>query len=188
MRLIILGIAIATSSFTSCGNNNSSKQDVTTGKDTTHTEQSNQVVQKDSASIQNVIAEYLKMKNALVADKSNEAADAAKSLKEALDNMGAGKMTASEQKAFADLGDDTKEHAEHIGSNGGNIKHQREHFQMLSKNIYDLVKAFGATQTLYKDYCPMAKAIWLSETKPIKNPYYGNAMLTCGSVQETIQQ
>ena len=97
-------------------------------------------------------------------------------------------MTASEQKAFADLGDDTKEHAEHIGSAGSDIKHQREHFQMLSKDIYDLVKVFGTNQTLYKDYCPMVKAIWLSELKPIKNPYYGSSMLTCGNVQETIQQ
>ena len=125
---------------------------------------------------------------ALVADKSKEAAEAGLALKSALDKLGGDLMTTSEQKAFADFGDDTKEHTEHISSNGGDIKHQREHFQMLSKDIYDLVKAFGTTQTLYKDYCPMVKAIWLSETKPIKNPYYGSGMLTCGKVQETIEK
>ena len=67
-----------------------------------------------------------------------------------------------------------KEHAEHIGANAGNIKHQREHFQELSKDVYDLVKAFGTNQVVYKDYCPMAKAIWLSETKEIRNPYYSS--------------
>ena len=97
-------------------------------------------------------------------------------------------MTDTEQKAYTAISADLKEHAEHIGSNATNIKHQREHFQLLSKDIYDLVKAFGTTQTLYKDYCPMVKAIWLSETRPIKNPYYGSSMLTCGEVQETIQQ
>ena len=81
-------------------------------------------------------------------------------------------MTESQQKAFSDIGDDSKEHAEHIGAGSGDIKHQREHFQLLSKDIYDLVKAFGTTQTLYKDYCPMVKAIWLSETKPIWLPNY----------------
>ena len=187
MKLIILGIAMATSSFTSCNNDNSSKQVDIVNKDTTKTEQPNQVIQKDSASIQHVLTEYLKLKNALVADKSKEAAEAGNSLKAALDKMGGDLMTASGQKAFADLGGDTKIHAEHIGSAGGNIKQQREYFQKLSKNIYDLVKAFGATQTLYKDYCPMVKAIWLSEIKPIKNPYYGKSMLTCGNVQETIQ-
>jgi hypothetical protein len=29
-------------------------------------------------------------------------------------------------------------------------------------------------------------AIWLSETKEIKNPYYGKKMLTCGNVKEEI--
>lgn len=187
MKLIILGIAMATSSFSSCDNNNSSNQGDIANKDTARTEQTDKVIQKDSASIQNVLTEYLKVKNALVADKSVEAAEASNSLKAALDEMGDDLMTAPEQKAFTDLADDTKEHAGQIGSASGNIKQQREHFQLLSKVIYDLVKAFGATQTLYKDYCPMVKAIWLSETKPIKNPYYGKSMLTCGNLQETIQ-
>jgi hypothetical protein len=28
--------------------------------------------------------------------------------------------------------------------------------------------------------------IWLSETREIKNPFYGNKMLTCGSVQKAL--
>ena len=62
---------------------------------------------------------------------------------------------------------------------------------MLSKDVYDLVKAFGGGQVLYKNFCPMYNdkkgAIWLSETKTIKNPYYGKKMLTCGSVQEELK-
>ena len=30
-------------------------------------------------------------------------------------------------------------------------------------------------------YCPMADKPWLQKDKDIKNPYYGSAMLTCGS-------
>lgn len=187
MKLIILAIAIASPSLTSC-NNDSSNSGETVKTDTGYTKPASPVVQKDSASVQLVLTEYLKMKNALVSGKSKEAADAAKALNIALEKMSGGLMTDAQQKTFAALSDDTKEHAEHIGSNGSDIKHQREHFQMLSKNIYDLVKAFGTTQTLYKDYCPMVKAIWLSEIKPIKNPYYGSSMLTCGEAQETIQK
>ena len=40
---------------------------------------------------------------------------------------------------------------------------------------------------IYQAYCPMKKAYWLSSQKDIKNPYFGNAMLTCGEVTETIQ-
>jgi hypothetical protein len=30
-------------------------------------------------------------------------------------------------------------------------------------------------------YCPMVKKPWLTKDKTIRNPYYGAAMLTCGS-------
>lgn len=76
-------------------------------------------------------------------------------------------------------------------SNGGKIAHQREHFELLSKDIYDLVKTFGAGQVLYKVYDSMFNsgkgAFWLSETKEIKNPYMGKAMLTSGSIKEEIK-
>jgi hypothetical protein len=30
-------------------------------------------------------------------------------------------------------------------------------------------------------YCPMVNKPWLTKDKTIRNPYYGAAMLTCGS-------
>jgi hypothetical protein len=45
--------------------------------------------------------------------------------------------------------------------------------------------------SVYVAYCPMANnnegANWLSNDKEIKNPYFGDKMLRCGSVMETIQ-
>jgi hypothetical protein len=62
---------------------------------------------------------------------------------------------------------------------------------MLSQDMYDLVKSFDGTQTLYKDFCPMANdnkgAFWISEIKEIKNPYLGKKMSTCGEVKEEIK-
>jgi hypothetical protein len=81
-----------------------------------------------------------------------------------------------------------REHAEHTQDNAGNIGHQREHFEILSKDMYDLVKILGGNQTLYYTYCPMAfdekGAYWLSETKEVRNPYFGSEMLECGEVKE----
>jgi hypothetical protein len=37
-------------------------------------------------------------------------------------------------------------------------------------------------------YCPMKKASWLSDSKDIRNPYYGANMLDCGSVKTTIKK
>ena len=76
--------------------------------------------------------------------------------------------------------------ANHISSTK-EIKHQREHFAKFSENMFTLAKAVKLTsEPIYQAYCPMKKAYWLSGEKAIKNPYYGNAMLTCGSVKETL--
>lgn len=71
------------------------------------------------------------------------------------------------------------------------IEKQRLEFEKLSEAIYTLAKAsdFG-NETIYKQYCPMAfgnkGAFWLSNKKEIMNPYFGDKMLHCGKVEETI--
>ncbi|OEK05708.1 DUF3347 domain-containing protein [Roseivirga misakiensis] len=73
-----------------------------------------------------------------------------------------------------------------------NVDKQRLAFEKLSEEMYTIVKSDGATTLLYKQYCPMAfnnkGAFWLATEKEINNPYFGNLMLHCGSVQETISQ
>jgi hypothetical protein len=100
-------------------------------------------------------------------------------------------LSAEQKKIYEDIENDAKEHAEHIGKSVGNIKHQREHFDILSKNMYDLVKTFGAGQKLYYDHCPMYNnnkgADWISETKEISNPYLGKKMSSCGTVKEELK-
>lgn len=64
------------------------------------------------------------------------------------------------------------------------IKLQREKFATLSNNMFELAKTVKlSADPVYQQYCPMKKASWLSNDKAIKNPYYGSAMLTCGSVK-----
>jgi len=74
-------------------------------------------------------------------------------------------------------------------SKSSDIESQRKSFSRLSDNMAALAKKVKLTsQLIYKQYCPMKKANWLSNEQVIKNPYYGNAMLTCGSVVETINE
>ena len=73
------------------------------------------------------------------------------------------------------------------------IASQREHFANFSQALYQSVKSFGtAGETAYYQYCPMANdnqgAYWLSDNKKIRNPYFGDKMLTCGSTKETINK
>jgi hypothetical protein len=143
-----------------------------------------------TASIKKIVEKYLQLKNALVKDNTKDAAASGKEIVEAMETLDKSFLKDEQKKIYEDVEDDAREHAEHIGENAGNIEHQREHFDMLSNDLYDLVKEFGSGQILYKDFCPMYNdkkgAIWLSETKEIKNPYYGKKMVTCGSVKEEI--
>lgn len=146
----------------------------------------------DKSDARGVVTAYVSLKNALTTDNSTDAATAGKALQAALTEFGKSTMTAEQKKAFDGLSEDASEHAEHIGANGGNIEHQREHFDLLSKDMIDFVKAFGGGRVLYQDFCPMYNkgkgASWLSETEDIKNPYYGKKMQTCGKVQAEIKQ
>ena len=68
------------------------------------------------------------------------------------------------------------------------IKQQRELFASFSNDMAAFVKVAKLPEPVYQQYCPMKKASWLSSSKAIKNPYFGNAMLTCGKVVETINR
>ncbi|MES1221520.1 MAG: DUF3347 domain-containing protein, partial [Bacteroidota bacterium] len=144
-----------------------------------------------SSSIKTVVDHYLHIKNALVKDDASDAADAAKEMHEAMIKVDKSLLTAEQKKIYDDIEDDLKEHAEHIGKNGGDIEHQRGHFAMMSDDMYDLVKAFGGGRVLYHDHCPMVNdnkgGMWLSETKEIKNPYFGGKMNECVTVPEVIK-
>ncbi len=169
--------------------NQKNKQEETVNSETSKPETATATAKANpnSFSIKDIVTDYLSLKNALTKDDSNATADAGKAMVETLGKIDMKKLSGDQMKTYMDVADDLKEHAEHIGKNAGNIVHQREHFVLMSKDINDLIKTFGTEQKLYQDFCPMADegkgAIWLSEVKEIKNPYFGSEMLTCGSVR-----
>lgn len=201
MKNIIIGIAIAATTLAACNSgSNKSTETQSISKDSTEvkqqtgdkTEATPGVEETKSAvSIKAIVTTYLQLKNAFTVDNSTDAAAAGTTLENAFKTFDKTALSADQKKIFEDVEDDAREHAEHIGKNGGNIAHQREHFEMLSKDVYDLVKTFGGGQALYKDFCPMYNnkkgAFWISETKEIKNPYLGKAMSTCGTVKEEMK-
>lgn len=182
---------IATVLSACSNNNNNTKEESKAIEPATTSAPSGVTESKQPASVDEVVTAYLHLKNALTNDNGKEAAQAGKFLHEALLKLDSTSFAAEQKKVFDDVKEDIKEHAEHISANGEKIAHQREHFDMLSSDMYDLVKSVKPTQALYKDHCPMFNdnkgAIWLSEVKDIKNPYYGKKMLTCGEQQEEIK-
>ena len=183
-------MALAMLLFSACNSGIKDPGDTGKATDTAQTESTVQTI-KAVSPIEGTVSEYINLKNALTRDDDKDAALAGNSLVKALALIDKSAMPTEQAKVFTDVFDDAKEHAEHIGSNAGNIKHQREHFETLSGEIYDLVKAGNNTgQKLYYDNCPMYNdgkgGNWISETKQIQNPYLGKEMLTCGVVKEEL--
>jgi Cu(I)/Ag(I) efflux system membrane fusion protein len=72
------------------------------------------------------------------------------------------------------------------------VEEARKYFKPLSGQMVALAKTFGPfDETVYVQHCPMADnntgADWLSLDEQIRNPYFGNKMLKCGSVAATIK-
>ena len=72
------------------------------------------------------------------------------------------------------------------------LEAKRALFAGLSNDMIAKVKKAGIQQgTLYVDFCPMALndkgAHWLSAEKEVKNPYFGEQMMNCGNVEDSIR-
>ena len=118
---------------------------------------------------------YLHVKDALVASKIDEAKKGAAELQKALKEISASTASKAASKIAA----------------SSDLNEQRKVFSTLSNEMATLVKGGKlSTGMLYLEYCPMANgnsgAYWLSNEKQIKNPYFGDRMMTCGSVKEMI--
>ena len=197
MKNTFFAIAIFAISLSACNNSNDKsnesevKSEVKSNDTTQATPQAQKKEAKSTLPMKEIVSSYLQLKNALANDNGKDAATAGNATMDAIGKVDETSFTADEKKVYGDLADDAKEMAEHIGKNADKLEHQREHFDMLSTDVYDMVKKFGAGQTLYKDFCPMYNnkkgAIWLSETKEIKNPYLGKKMPNCGSVKEELK-
>jgi len=70
------------------------------------------------------------------------------------------------------------------------IKDQRIAFEDVSREVEAMLDSEIKEGTIFKQYCPMAfngkGAFWLSDSKEVRNPYFGDEMLTCGVVDKEI--
>lgn len=166
--------------------NGTAQQDAEAPQPQKATEQAQVISDEDLQAFKNISSEaadqvinaYLEIKEALVNTNFEEAQTIAANVDEKINAEGSEGM----QKIQEDIN--------HIATTSS-VEHQREHFKNLSKHVYALVKSTkAADQNLYKQYCPMAfdntGAYWLSSSEEIRNPYFGDKMLKCGKVQETI--
>ncbi len=133
---------------------------------------------------------YYAVKDALVATDGKVAKSKSSEFMAVLAKVETSKMSEPQKKVWLSYAEKIKFNAQHINETE-DTNHQRDYFQGLSDNLYAIIKAFKAnSMTAYRQYCPMAfenkGAFWLSDKKEVRNPYFGNKMLKCGSVKEEL--
>jgi hypothetical protein len=123
-----------------------------------------------------VFEDYIQLKEALVNTNSDNTAVAAKSLYAKLVAIDAEEEVIRTVQSMSETSD---------------IELQREAFVDVTAHIESMLSGALKSGTIYKQYCPMAfnntGAHWLSTSKEIQNPYFGDKMLKCGRVAAEIK-
>ena len=70
------------------------------------------------------------------------------------------------------------------------IEKLRDLFSQFTEEVEPMFKDSISEGAIYKQFCPMAfdgkGGYWISDVDEIRNPYYGEKMLKCGTVTEII--
>lgn len=144
----------------------------TTGSDTMNKQL------EDSSYLNDVMIKYIVLKDALVNSDTKAAHQASNNLLKSIRNT----EELKDVSALKALETTTQNFIK-----AETLAQQRSAFVGLSKNLIKISKGFSSQNTTYYiQECPMANnnngAQWLALEKGIKNPYFGEEMLDCGSV------
>lgn len=123
-----------------------------------------------------IFNQYINLKTALVNTNAEKASQEASNLMTAFANFGVDKNVLDATQKISESSD---------------VEEQRKAFVDVTAEVENIMKDALQSGTIYKQYCPMAfnneGAYWLSESKDIMNPYFGDRMLKCGRVDAEIQ-
>lgn len=176
MKKQLLGLALLTSlSLFACINNPTKTADEQQTQ-TKQTELNVETLRFKNAKLNEIYAQYIGLKNALVKDHAEEADSTAKMLYNAIEN--------SQLTDVLPLAKQMVQAKDLIA--------KRAHLDALSRILATHFKNEKINSgVIYKQFCPMANdgkgGFWLASEKEIQNPYYGQKMSTCGSVKEEIR-
>lgn len=137
---------------------------------------------------------YYGVKDALVASDTAKARAAAQGLIAASDGL---KVNEIQGDSTGMIKETAKSYTANISTTAKvlagskSLDEQRKQFEMIADAIWNLTRTVKYEgQKLYWQYCPMAfndkGAYWMSNEAQIMNPYFGNEMLHCGSVEDSL--
>ena len=181
--LSLLAVAIG---FTACGENKKEQEEDASMpmQNEMHMESESEdvtepVAQEVTFQNENVGAafeEYIGLKKALVASDAAETQSEAMKLVEALQKLEGQQAALEAAQQIAQTED---------------LNQQRTAFAKLTEPMTNILSGAVSSGEIYKQFCPMAfegqGGYWLASTSEVRNPFYGDKMLKCGRVAETIK-
>ncbi|MGB7841332.1 MAG: efflux RND transporter periplasmic adaptor subunit [Salinimicrobium sp.] len=133
---------------------------------------------------------YLDLKNALIEEEETKSAQLTGKFMEQLEKTDPATLTGKPKRFWEEKQRFMRKHAQ-LNMEAETLKKRRENFIYISEAMIKTIAAFGTgNKEVFVNYCPMANsnmgAYWISEGREIKNPYYGQAMLSCGEIVKKI--
>jgi len=137
---------------------------------------------------------YYSLKDALVASDTAKASSAAHAVAKAADSL---KVNEIKGDSTGVIKETAKTFTGTLSSSAQalmaekNINDKRKEFETIADAMWSLTRTVKYDgEKVYWQYCPMAfnkqGAYWMSNEREIKNPYFGNEMLNCGSVEDSL--
>jgi len=138
-----------------------------------------------------VVTSYVDLKDAFVSSDASQVKSEASSTEQALEKVDMKKLSGEAHNDWMTYMAGIQSSLKEIQTSD-DIEAQRRSFSNLSDNLYKSIKAFGlGGKDAFYEFCPMAfnneGAYWISDVPQIRNPYFGEKMLTCGEVKEKLK-
>ena len=138
--------------------------------------------------LSHVFDAYFSLKDAFVKANESEISKQITAFTKSISVVEMGKLSHESHMIWMEVLNDLETTSKQL-SQEKNIEKQRSTFAKLSQPMYKLAQKANLGYTVYYQNCPMFNggSNWLSKDSDIKNPFYGNMMLTCGSTVETLK-
>ncbi len=149
------------------------------------TTQATHKTSENSTPFQSILNSYFALKNALVNSNPASASSEATAMTKNIKAVDMAELSGNKHTVWMKIAKDLTKNTEGI-SKTQNLDKQRKLFSELSEQVYQLAQVTDYQEAVYYQHCPMKDANWLSESKQIKNPYFGSKMMSCGSTVDTL--
>ena len=141
-----------------------------------------------------ILDAYFEMKDALVADDTTKTNAAALLLSFAADSL---KIDEIQDDSTGAIKTTARDFASTLSASAkglqgdATIAEKRKEFELITDALWNLTRTVQFSgRKIYYQFCPMAfddkGAFWMSADSEINNPYFGAAMLHCGSLEDSL--